>query len=425
MPVRTQAPEFKSIDEISIQEAVHQMLKNGVNLFTINAGSQEIIKIEFLFQAGARYQPAPLVASAVSNLINEGTINRHGSEINEIIDYYGAFLQTESGKDNASVILYTLVKHLDKVLPIIKELISEASFPEDEINIYKQNSRQKFQVENQKVNHLARKHFLKMLYGEHNHYGYLVKENDFDGINQEALLKFYQNRYSSNYCTIIASGFVTEGLVDSIISNFDETWGNPTGELPDEINLLEPLENNLIVEKSDAVQSAIRIGRPLFNKTDPDFQGMQVLNTILGGYFGSRLMANIREEKGYTYGIGSGIASLQKSGYFFISTEVGVDVCQKAIDEIFYEIKRLRDELVPEDEMELVRNYMLGVFLKNADGAFSLADRFKAVYEYGLGYEYYDRMFNTIRTITPEEIQKLANKYLNQESLLELVVGKK
>jgi predicted Zn-dependent peptidase len=177
------------------------------------------------------------------------------------------------------------------------------------------------------------------------------------------------------------------------------------------------------IEKEGAVQSAIRIGRVLFNKTHPDYLGMQVLNAVLGGYFGSRLMANIREDKGYTYGIGSGLVSMFGGGYFVISTEVGVEVTNAALKEIYYEIDKLQHELVGEDELELVRNYLIGVFLRSTDGPFAIGDRLKGIVGYGLGYEYYERYVETIRTITPEQLRDLANKYLKKEDLIELVVG--
>lgn len=152
---------------------------------------------------------------------------------------------------------------------------------------------------------------------------------------------------------------------------------------------------------------------------------MYVLSNILGGYFGSRLMSNIREDKGYTYGIGSGVVSHLNNGYFFIATETGAEVTEKAIDEIYFEIKRMRNEIVPIEELQLVKNYLLGRFMRSFDGPFALADRLKGVLYYDIGYEYYERFVNTIKEITPEQLQDLANSYLAQEELTEVVVGKK
>jgi predicted Zn-dependent peptidase len=179
------------------------------------------------------------------------------------------------------------------------------------------------------------------------------------------------------------------------------------------------------IERNNAIQSAIRVGRPMFNKTHADYAGMQVLNTILGGYFGSRLMKNIREEKGYTYGIGSAVVSMIHGGYFFIASEVGAEVCSSALEEVYKEMDILRMEPIPEEELQMVKNYMLGSFLKSIDGAFNLVDRWKGIMFYNLGYEYYDRFINTVSTISPPELMMLAQKYLTRESMNELVVGKK
>jgi predicted Zn-dependent peptidase len=160
-------------------------------------------------------------------------------------------------------------------------------------------------------------------------------------------------------------------------------------------------------------------------KTHKDFHSLTVLNTILGGYFGSRLMTNIREDKGYTYGIGSGMIPLKKAGYFFISTEVGVEVCNKAIDEIYIEINRLRNESISEKELILVKNYMIGSFLRSIDGPFALANRFKSIMEYDLDYSYYDDYISTIKNIKASDLLNLANKYLDPNSMTEVVAGKR
>jgi zinc protease len=427
MPIRSVAPEFKTVDEVQLIQADCHQLDNNIPLFTINAGDQDVLKIDFVFQSGSRFQPIPLVAGTVNNMLNEGTINRSANEIAEIVDFYGAFLQTESGKDFSTVTLYTLNKHLESVLPIIKEILTEAAFSENELEIYINNARQKFQIESQKVSFLARKHFMNMLFGNDNFYGYNLKENDYEQIllSRDLLKDFYRINYAADHCFIIISGKINDQTVKILNNNFGKNWSRSGAIIKEEFFSHPSTEQKKIIEKKDAIQSAIRIGRVLFNKTHQDWMGLQVLNTVLGGYFGSRLMANIREDKGYTYGIGSGLVSMQKAGYFFISTEVGVDVCSNAINEIYKEIDRLKSDLIPNEELDLVKNYMMGVFLRNSDGPFALSDRFRGVYDYGLGYEYYDRYLNTVKKITSEDLQRLAQKYFQKEDLLELVVGKK
>ena len=166
------------------------------------------------------------------------------------------------------------------------------------------------------------------------------------------------------------------------------------------------------------------MGKILFNKTHPDFMGLTVLNTVFGGYFGSRLMMNIREDKGFTYGIGSGLVSLHNSGFFFITSEVGADVSKDAINEIYKELRKLTEEKIPEDELNLVRNYMLGSFMRSIDGPFALAEKYKSVLEYNLDFDYYLKFIETIKNITSNDLLNLAQKYFTEDSMIELLVGK-
>lgn len=423
---RAIAPSFKAIEKIEMIQAQAQKLSNNIPVYTINAGTQDVIKIEFLFSAGMYEQDMPLQATTTSSLLEEGTSKMNANEIAEAVDYYGAFLETSVAQDNASVTLYTLNKHLASTLPIVEQVIKDAIFPEKEIETHLKNKKQKFLVNNQKVATIARKKFAEIIFGEKHPYGIDVKESDFDAINQQNLIDFYKKHYLSNNCKIIIAGKV----IDSVFTLLEKHFGanDWSGNFLDLKPTITPESSNnmeQIVLKKDAMQSAIRVGKIMFNKRHEDFQPLQVLNTIYGGYFGSRLMSNIREDKGYTYGIGSGLVSLKHSGYFFISTEVGVDVCANALKEIYFEMNKLREELVSEDELQLVKNYLLGTFLRSVDGPFAKADRFKSIVEYGLGYEYYDNYVATIKNISASSIRDLANKYFDKDSMIELVVGKK
>jgi zinc protease len=206
---------------------------------------------------------------------------------------------------------------------------------------------------------------------------------------------------------------------------FDKSWANNQAAADTSQPEITPAtEKFYYIEKPDALQSAIRMGTPLFNRTHPDFPAIQVLNTVLGGYFGSRLMTNIREDKGYTYGIGSGIASLKQTGSIFIATEVGADVCRAAITEIEKEVNLLKTDLIPEGELSLVRNYMLGSLLGSLENVMSHADKFKNIYFAGLGYDYYDYYTDTIKTISADKLKELANQYFDFDNFYKVIAGK-
>ena len=428
MLIRTQAPEINAIKKIDVLRVSEIKLKNGIPVYHINAGTQDLVKIELLFPAGMWQQPSPLVGSAASAMLQEGTSKRSAKAIAEAIDYYGAFLTTEITHDFAVVGVHSLNKHLQNVLPVVEEIISDSVFSQNEWSVYLENKKQSFIVNNKKVNFVARKNFSELLFGNQHPYGHNVSEQDFDKLTKEDSYNFYKKSYTAQGTIIIASGNVTDVTLQLIEKHFG-SLPSPVPPLTDSEKRrngeTETKKGEFLVEKQDAIQSAIRIGKMLFTKPHPDYPAMQVANTIFGGYFGSRLMNNIREDKGYTYGIGSAVVSFSHAGYFTLSTEVGVDVTKNTLKEIYFELNRLQTEKVSESELELVRNYMLGTFIRSIDGPFALADRFKGIHFCGLGYDYFDRFVDTIRTITPEKIMELANKYLKKEEMIELVVGKK
>lgn len=424
---RAIAPAFKTISKIDVAKADHFQLNNGIDIYSINAGSQELTKLEFIFKAGMYYQPASLIASTTNSLLECGTKSFTANQISDGVDFFGSFLEFSVGQDYATITLFSLNKYLSQSLKFVEEVLKYPTFPQDEFQIHITNKKQKHQINSQKVSVLARRKFSELIFGEKHPYGIDVTDKDFDRINLNEVLSFFNTHYNFSNCTIVASGHLPANLNDTLTQFFGNTnWGNSQQKIVNHpIPFNTTKETKHFIFREDAIQSAIRIGRPLFNKTHADYFKFQMLNTILGGYFGSRLMANIREEKGYTYGIGSGLSSMVNGGNFFISTEVGADVCQPALDEIYKEIKLLRDDLVSEQELETVRNYILGQFLRSVDGPFALGDKFKSVWEFGLDYDYFTNYFNAVKSVTPKEIRDLANKYLKEEDLIECVAGKK
>jgi zinc protease len=423
---RTISPAFKTVEKIEMIHATEKRLRNNIPVYSINAGTQELIKVEFIFSAGMFQQIKPLQAATVNAMIEEGTSKMNAAQIADAVDYYGAFLEVGVSQDHASVVLYTLNKHLKSTLSVVEDVIKNAVFPEDELGTHLTNKKQKFHVNNQKVATLARKRFTELIFGEKHPYGINVQESDFEKIKRTDLVDFYQSFYRSGNCKIVLAGKIDEDVFSLLDEHFGSNdWSSENSLKPNLVEIISCKDREQLIYKEDALQSAIRIGKVLFNKTHPDFQALQILNTVFGGYFGSRLMSNIREDKGYTYGIGSGMASLQNSGYFFISTEVGVDVCKNAIHEIYFEMDRLRNELIPADELQLVKNYLLGTFLRSVDGPFAMADRFKGILEYDLSYDYFDKYIATIKAISSSQLRDLASTYFDKNSMIELVVGKK
>jgi zinc protease len=425
---RKAMPQLALETKIDIIHAQNYSLPNGIPLYYVNAGTQDVIKIEVVFRAGSREQDVPLVAGSTNSMLEEGTKKHTSEEIASLLDYYGSFLETSVQQDYASVTIYTLGKHLDKALPILEEIIKEPSFPQHELEIYLHNNKQRFLVDEQKERVLAAKNFPSLLFGDAHPYGHKTRLAEFDGVKKEHLEAFHRKYYSSGNCALIVAGKLNDTVLskigdyfgkEKITNNSEFTTHNYTPQSASEkINFIPS-------NKKDSVQSAIRMGRVLFLKNHPDAIPFQILNTILGGYFGSRLMSNIREDKGYTYGISSSVVFLQNAGYFNIGSEVGSDVCNAALVEIYKELERLRNEPVPQDELQLVKNYLRGNFMRSMDGPFALAERFKHVWLHNMDYSYYESYIKALSSITSAQLIEIANKYLQKDSIYELVVGAK
>jgi zinc protease len=420
---RTIAPQFGAIDHINLIEPGHTVLPNGCQVYWFNSGDQELVRMEWIF-GNLRFDEAnPLLNMATNSMVTNGTSALTATQIADKIDYYGAFLQAEYGYDHSQITLYSLNRHLEHTLPVILDVLTDAQFPENELETFIRNQQQKLQVSLQKNDILARRAFNKAVYGN-TIYGQSGEAADYQQLQRADLVAHYKRMYQPANCTLIIAGKVNEATLQQITGAFN-SWTNYSDTANTTQPAIEPLKERLyFIEKPDALQSAIRMGLPMINRTHPDFPAMQVLNTVLGGYFGSRLMANIREDKGYTYGIGSGISSLKDGGAFFIATEVGADVCRNAVDEIEKEINLLKNELIGEEELSLVRNYMQGSLLGSLENVFSHADKFKNVYFSGLTYEYYTRYTDIIKNVTAHDLQKLANQYWDFTSFYKVIVGK-
>ncbi|HNW97284.1 MAG TPA: pitrilysin family protein [Bacteroidales bacterium] len=423
---RTIQPKIKSVEQVSLPKPIISELDNGIKVYAFDAGTEEVIKIEFVVEAGSWYQDKKLQAFSTIKMLTEGTKNHTAAELAEIFDFYGAYVETESERDYTYITLYTLNKNVEKLLPVFAEIIKEPVFPKKELSVLLTNTKQDQMVSMQKVSYVARIKFAEQLYGSSHPYGISPKPEDYRKITTDDLMQFYKKYYVPENIRIVISGKIQKNIIELLNTHFGKSKNTSGKKKITKLFPVEPAkEKKQIILQQNALQSGLRLGKILFSRNHPDFIGMNILSTILGGYFGSRLMTNIREDKGYTYGIGSAIISMRHSGYIFIASDVSANCREKAVDEIYKEIERLRKEPVPQKELELVKNYMAGTFLRKIDGPFAIAERFISTLDYGLDFnEYFTNYINTIKSITSEEIIKLASRHLQNNSFFETICGK-
>ena len=417
----------------TIEEAVHFDLQlkncdrftldNKVPVYAMNAGAQDVVMVEWVFDAGNWYDKQPMVAATTNFLIKNGTTSKSAYQINDFFEFHGAYLNRSCYNETASITLHCLSKHLETLLPVVCEIIETSIFPEQELGIYIQNQKQRLSVNLQKCDFIANRLVDEYLFGINHPYGTYSNAEDYDALNTDLLKAFYKQYYLNGSCKIFVAGKMPTGYESMLNKAFGTLPLHADAPVVVEHPVVTASQKKVeIINDENGVQGAIRMARPFPNRHHPDFQKAHVLNTLFGGFFGSRLMSNIREDKGYTYGIHSYFQNHVHASAWMISTEAGRDVCAATIAEVIKEMELLRNEPVDKEELDLVRNYMIGSLLGDLDGPFQLIGRWKNYVLNGLDENYFYKSIETIKSVTPEELQRLANTYLQPEDFYELVV---
>jgi zinc protease len=429
MPNRNIAPPIVDPVAFDIKLPAYKKytLSNGVEVYAVDMGTEDTLMVNWVFSAGNWFEKKKTVAATTNFLLKNGTSKRNAFEINEHFEYHGAYLNRACYNETADITLHTLGKHVNELLPVVAELIQDAVFPQEELNIYVQNAKQRLKVNLQKGEFVAGRLIDAYLFGEDHPYGKYTNLEDFAGVTREDVVAFYNNYYKEGRCVIFLAGKLPAGIIESLEQHFGKLPLKPRTGFGGAEAIQHPLQPATekkyhIVNDTDGVQSAIRIARPFPNRLHPDFQKVQVLNNVLGGFFGSRLMGNIREDKGYTYGIYSYLMNFTATSGWMVSTEAGRDVTAETVKEVYYELEQLREELIDDEELMMTRNSMIGTILGDLDGPFQVIGRWKSMILNNVDENYFERGVQIIKTITAKELQELANKYLDPSEFYELVV---
>ena len=414
-------PQVQTPAEIAVPVPEVYPLPNGVKLYSLDCSGQDVIRFSFVFHAGTAVQHAPFSASSTANLLSEGSTKHSAQEIAEMLDYHGSYFDVSLDRDYVVINFVSLLKYFEQTLAIAREILLMPAFSGEEIAVYCEKRKQRLAVERSKVATKARELFTASLFGAGHPYGVSYDESYYGKLTREDIVSFYGERYTAGNCFVVCSGKIGEHERDMIAGVASLL---PSGGETSDPEFPAVKSKRFVFEAHEgAVQSAVRMGTLLFPRTHPDFTAMQVVSTVLGGYFGSRLVRNLREEHGYTYGAFSAIVNLQHAGYLAIATEVATEVTQDSIAQIFAEIERLRTEPVPEEELRMVKNIMTGEVMRVLDGPFGIADVTIENVSNGTGNDYNNRWLEEVRSITPDRVREIAGKYLDSARFTVVVVG--
>jgi predicted Zn-dependent peptidase len=356
-------------------------------------------------------------------LVKSGTSTLSAAQIEEEIDYYGASLGIGFGNDWSEVTVFALNKHLEPMLGLAQQLLADATFPEAELQHEVAQRKHRLSMSREKVDYLAKVAFLESLHGPDHPYGYRRSEQTLDAVTCDDLKTFFANHYTSHGAMLFVAGHVGDADMQLVEQHLGQGFPRQGTTSPLQGDGMLPPAVNRFVEKKDAVQASIRMGRLVPLPGHPDYAGLRVLNILLGGYFGSRLMLNLRETHGYTYGVRSVISASMHRAQLTIATEVGQQYVDDSVKQIRLELERLRHELVPDEELTLMRNFTLGALLSSTDGPFRSGQVIKDLVLDGRGPTAFEHYVDTLRTITAKELQRLAGQYLDPSDMTLVVAG--
>ncbi|MDX5321026.1 MAG: insulinase family protein [Bacteroidota bacterium] len=402
------------LPEITIEQHV---LKNGVRIYHSNE-EEELVRLSLFFLCGSVYSQRKGITGALSKLLLSGTRKYSAFQIQEKLDYYGAYTDIETGYAHVVLNVFCIKHHLSSITQFITEILLDLEIPEEELELYKQKSIESLKVNEQKTSYIARRAFMKNYFGEDHAYGRSMDISDYDQLDRATIQSYHQTMLLSSLDYILINTPVSHKSLEPF-----EMFAPDTTKTPQYLSKEKGVHFSSNITHPDAVQASIFLGLSSPTRRDSDFAKWSFLITLFGGYFGSRLMKNIREDKGYTYGISSSIQHYPDCALMSIRSDVKDEVKEECVNEIILEMNRLKSEKVSDNEMLTVKNYILGSLQRSFDGSLALGDRYRTILDQKLPFDYYHHFIRSIYHMDKEDIYQTANKYFDINSLNKVIVG--
>ena len=400
-------------------------MPNGVPLYLLEGGSKDVVRFDLLFKGGYAVQEKPLLAMFTNRMLREGAGNLSAAEISHKLDYYGAWIDMYSSQGCNHITLYTMSKHFVPLLAVLEDMVKRPQFPAENLDTVKSNNKSHFSINSRKVDIVSQRYFENSLWGSAHPLGHVVEAADYDAITRDDILDYYNSYYGSCNCTMFLSGVADDSMLAALTDCFgNESWGCEKECSPAVLEAPSPLAGRRFIPVADTMQSAVKLGFMAMDSAHPDFYKFRFLCVLLGGYFGSRLMSNIREDNGYTYHIAAELDAYGRGNAFMISSETATEYVEPLIKEVYRELDRLVAEPVGADEIELVRNYILGELCREYEGQSAKSEVFVNVWLSGVGFGSVNSYIDEIKSVTAADLHRLAREYFKRENMIEVVAGK-
>jgi len=420
---RTVAPSVQPLARVTLPAVDVHSLASGARLHVLANDAQPVVRLQAVFRAGKIAESRPGLASLTARMLLEGTTTRTARQIADEVAFYGASLECDAGFDRSTLTLYCLTRHLPALLPLVADVLTNPAFPAAELEQLKTRTIQNVRVERQKTSFLASERFNERLFGADTPYGRPFDSEAYQALTADEARAFHRTFYDFGNAEVFLCGDVVaeQAAVAAIFSTEATTAGAPAPAVSAPASGAAAETDRVPVAGS--LQASVRMGRGWPSPTHPDTHRLKLLVSVLGGYFGSRLMRNIREDKGLTYGIYASVAPREYGSSLVIGTDVKGESADFAVSEIVKELRRLQEELIPAEELATVKNYILGKFANELSTVFEQCDKYKTTVFLGLPADYYSAFVRETEAADADALRDLAREYLAPEAMQIVIAG--
>jgi predicted Zn-dependent peptidase len=419
MPDRTKQPPFQKTLNFQLREPVAHRLPSGATVFLLNGGDQEVLRLEFVFRAGKWFEPLPGLSHFSSVLLTRGTHRMTSHEIASRLEELGYHIEAGTGADYAYFTAYGLPYNFSEASEIIRQCLTEPSFPERELHQERDIYLQQLKVNREKTSYLASLLFRQQLFGREHPYASEPDPDQLASLTSRQVAEYFTTCYT--YFDVFVTGKINSSTEKAVLHLVEQLTWKPH-HCPQRPIAPSP-QKRVSQYKPEAVQASIRAGTCTITRLHPDFPHLLLATYLLGGFFGSRLMQVIREEKGLTYGIHAHIQSHKHAAVFSISADVNRAQADEAVEECFKQIKELREGKISTKELELAKNHFIGTLQNEMSNTFAHMERFKTRQLFGLPADYYSQLLQRIDSARWQDVASVVGEYLQEEEMVIAIAG--
>lgn len=420
---RKTPPAVKGFGDMQIPEPRHLTLDNGVPLTVLDNGSQEVNRLTLVWDGGICETSFPAIATLAANLMREGTLNHSGAEIAETLEYNGAWIKGSVHSHHSSVVAYSLNSKAENVFPVIAETISCPVFPERETSVLREKMARTAELDREKVEFYSALENRRLVMGENHPLAHSDTPQEIRDITSDDIKALHNDVYTPATCGIYLSGCITPEIEDIVNNRFGSIKSDSHGCKINIVPFTGSANHLSVIRRKGALQSAIRLSIPTIGREHPDYIPLRIAVMALGGYFGSRLMSNIREDKGYTYGISASLLGYHEGGIISIATQCDNRYTMPLIEEVKKELTRMTTGDFSLEELDRLKKYAMTQLATILDSPFTIMDYYENMRLASTPENYFEDQIDAITSITPQQIASLASRYLPLSDLYISIAG--